>query len=138
MLKTDYFNFILEWYKIPNELKALENAIAKQLTLKNKHTEFYWYFKNEALECKYEKIVQSKIADKYLLNKDYVTKQLNKKSSETPLFAFRYVDKPLIIYGMEWILTFHVLIDRAKPLSINVYNNWVVSMIEGPYFVKEK
>ena len=39
---------------------------------------------------------------------------------------------------MECILTFYVLIDRAKPLSINVYNNWVVSMIQGPYFVKER
>lgn len=31
----------------------------------------------------------------------------------------------------------YVLIDKAKPLNISVFQNSIVSMIKGPYFVKE-
>lgn len=127
----------MESYRIPAELETLENSISKKLKHSHDLTEYYWYFETEKSGVKYEKVIQSTIAEKYLLDKDYLKKTMAKQAGSNSLIAYRSVEAPLIVYSTETVLTRYVLVDRLYPLRIHVYNQSIVSFIHGPYFVKE-
>lgn len=131
------FDFFLESYRVPAELENLENSIIKKLKQSHDTTEYYWYFGTEKSGVKYEKVIQSTLAERYLLDKDFLRQAVAKQAGSNSLVAYRSVETPLIVYSTETVLTRYVLIDRLHPLRIYVYNQSIVSFIHGPYFVKE-
>jgi hypothetical protein len=117
------FEFYLENYKVPSEVKALENAISRQIKVNDSKTEFYWYYSDEKASVMYEKVINSTLADKYLSSKTKMkkaspTKIINDEARTNKIEAFRNIDKPLITYGMETILTRYVIVDSLEPLRI--------------------
>jgi hypothetical protein len=143
MKQLGIFEFYLENYKVPSEVKALENAISRQIKVNDSKTEFYWYYSDEKANVKYEKVINSTLADKYLSSKTKMKKgsskmTLHDEARTNKIEAFRNIDKPLITYGMQTIMTRYVIVDSLEPLRIYSYNHNIVSFIRGPFFAMSK
>jgi len=60
----------------------------------------------------YEKITQSEIAPEFL-----------SKSELFPCYIHRSPKKPLIVFGLNCIVSMYVLISNLNPIDVKVFNN---------------
>lgn len=132
------FNYTLSRYKVPNEVAALEHSVVKKFTdHHHKNIQIYWYLENEKTGKKYDRVIDPKVTETFHSNKDNLSSVLKERARNCITFAYEKIERPLVIYSMETVLTRFVLIDRIKPLRIHVYNNSIVSYIQGPYFIPQ-
>jgi len=131
--KVAALDFYLEAYDIPNELNLFEKVVQKNSKIFGSDSGFYWYYEDEKSQSKHERVIHSHIAEDYLLNKGFLQKLPG--SQQTSLQALRNIERPLVFYNMECLLTRYVIVDNMHPLRINTYKRNIVSFIQGPYFV---
>ena len=122
---THQGTFYLESYTIPNELEMFLQVLDDETDSEHPlNTEFYWYFTKGKYKGEFEKATESKIAPEFLLTKRELF----------PCYVHRCPTNTMVIYGMNCVIKFYILITSLNPLNIKIFKNGFVKFIQPPYF----